>query len=128
LRALRPPPLTEVAGRSYPQTPEQDTVRATLTRTKVHVLAHGRGIADAIGRGMPRTVFVDEAAGLLGVSRRTVYYRIREGKLRTIRTACGSQRVTLESIERLLREEVGLVIVPAAGVSDTGLSSKSPAT
>ena len=51
-----------------------------------------------------RSVFVEEAATLLGVSRRTVYYRIRERKLRTIRTRCGSQRVLLESIEALLRE------------------------
>ena len=52
-----------------------------------------------------RSVFVEEAATLLGVSRRTVYYRIRQGKLRTIRTRCGSQRILLESIEALLREE-----------------------
>jgi excisionase family DNA binding protein len=47
---------------------------------------------------------VDDAAALLGVSRRTVYYRIREGRLRTIRTRGGSQRILLESIEALLRE------------------------
>ena len=52
-----------------------------------------------------RSVFVEGAAILLGVSRRTVYYRIREGKLRTIRTRCGSQRILLESIEALLRDE-----------------------
>jgi len=52
-----------------------------------------------------RSFFVEEAAALLGVSRRTVYYRIRQGKLRTIRTRCGSQRVLLDSIEALLREE-----------------------
>ncbi|HVH25994.1 MAG TPA: helix-turn-helix domain-containing protein [Vicinamibacterales bacterium] len=51
-----------------------------------------------------RSVFVDDAAALLGVSRRTVYYRIREGRLRTIRTRGGSQRILLESIEALLRE------------------------
>ena len=33
-----------------------------------------------------RSVTIDQAAQLLGVSRRTVYYRIREGRLRTIRT------------------------------------------
>lgn len=49
-------------------------------------------------------MFVDDAAALLGVSRRTVYYRIREGRLRTIRTRGGSQRILLESIEALLRE------------------------
>lgn len=53
---------------------------------------------------MGRTVFVEDAARILGVSRRTVYYRIREGRLRTVRTACGSQRVLVESIELLLRE------------------------
>ena len=54
---------------------------------------------------MDRTLFIEEAAALLGVSRRTVYYRIRERRLRTIRTRCGSQRVLLSSIESLLREE-----------------------
>lgn len=53
-----------------------------------------------------RSVFVEEAATLLGVSRRTVYYRIREGKLKTIRTRGGSQRVLVESIAALLREQV----------------------
>ena len=52
-----------------------------------------------------RSVLVDHAAEILGVSRRTVYYRIREGKLRTVRTRCGSQRVLVESIEALLQEE-----------------------
>jgi excisionase family DNA binding protein len=55
---------------------------------------------------MLRSLLVDQAAALLGVSRRTVYYRIREGRLRTIRTRCGSQRVLLESIEALLRNDV----------------------
>jgi excisionase family DNA binding protein len=53
---------------------------------------------------MVRSVLVDQAAALLGVSRRTVYYRIREGKLATLRTRCGSQRVLMASLERLLRE------------------------
>ena len=45
-----------------------------------------------------RSVTIDQAASLLGVSRRTVYYRIREGRLRTIRTLGGSQRVLVESV------------------------------
>jgi excisionase family DNA binding protein len=53
---------------------------------------------------MPHSVLVDQAAALLGMSRRTVYYRIRAGKLATMRTRCGSQRVLMESLERLLRE------------------------
>ena len=52
---------------------------------------------------MPRrSVFIEEAAILLGVSRRTVYYRIREGRLQTIRTRGGSQRVLIESIRAFL--------------------------
>ena len=54
---------------------------------------------------MDRTLFIDDAARLLGVSRRTVYYRITQGRLLTIRTRCGSRRVLLSSIEALLREE-----------------------
>jgi excisionase family DNA binding protein len=45
-----------------------------------------------------RSVTIDQAAQLLGVSRRTVYYRIREGRLQTIRTIGGSQRVLLQSL------------------------------
>lgn len=48
-----------------------------------------------------RSVTIDQAAHLLGVSRRTIYYRIGEGRLRTVRTLGGSQRVVLESIEAL---------------------------
>jgi len=55
---------------------------------------------------MVQSVLVEQAAELLGVSRRTVYYRIREGRLETIRTRCGSQRVLVSSIEALLREEL----------------------
>jgi excisionase family DNA binding protein len=43
-------------------------------------------------------VALDHAARLLCVSRRTVYNRIREGRLQTIRTLGGSQRVLLDSI------------------------------
>src|SRR3954463_3999047 len=76
---------------------------------------------------MLRSVFVQDAAVLLGVSRRTVYYRIRAGRLQTIRTRGGSQRVLVESIEALLRHEVGLAPRgPGAGASDTGLSAKCP--
>jgi excisionase family DNA binding protein len=46
-----------------------------------------------------RSVTIDQAAQLLGMSRRTVYYRIREGRLRTIRTLGGSQRVLVESLQ-----------------------------
>lgn len=45
-----------------------------------------------------RSVSIDRAAELLGVSRRTAYYRISEGVLQTIRTRGGSQRVVVESL------------------------------
>jgi excisionase family DNA binding protein len=48
-----------------------------------------------------RSVTIDQAAQLLGVSRRTVYYRIREGRLRTVRTLGGSQRVLIESLHEV---------------------------
>lgn len=54
---------------------------------------------------MVQSLLLEQAAELLGVSRRTVYYRIRDGRLRTVRARCGSQRVLLESIEELLREQ-----------------------
>ena len=59
------------------------------------------------GHRLPRTLLVDHAAALLGVSRRTVYNRIHEGRLKTIRTRSGTQRVLLESLEALLRETRG---------------------
>lgn len=53
------------------------------------------GLEPRIGR----SVSLDHAARLLGVSRRTVYNRIREGRLQTIRTIGGSQRVLLDSVQ-----------------------------
>jgi excisionase family DNA binding protein len=77
----------------------------------MHVATHG---------GMSgQTVFIDDAAVLLGVSRRTIYYRIREGRLQTIRTRGGSQRVTLASIEAL-RES------PRSRRTDTGRPESDP--
>ena len=46
-----------------------------------------------------RSVSLDHAAQLLGVSRRTIYNRIREGRLQTIRTLGGSQRVLVDSMQ-----------------------------
>jgi excisionase family DNA binding protein len=55
-----------------------------------------RVAAQTIGR----SVSIDLAAELLGVSRRTVYNRIRDGRLTTIRTLGGSQRVLVDSLPR----------------------------
>src|SRR3979490_2823674 len=56
-----------------------------------------KGFEPRIGR----SVSIDHAAKLLGVSRRTIYNRIRDGRLQTVRTLGGSQRVTLESVAGL---------------------------
>ena len=55
----------------------------------------GPGAEPRIGR----SISLDHAAQLLGVSRRTIYNRIREGRLQTIRTIGGSQRVLLDSVQ-----------------------------
>lgn len=46
-----------------------------------------------------RSVSIATAVKLLGVSRRTVYYWIRDGRLQTVRTLGASQRVLTESLE-----------------------------
>ena len=46
-----------------------------------------------------RSVSIEQAAQMLGVSRRTIYNRIRDGRLQTIRTLGGSQRVLVESLQ-----------------------------
>jgi len=60
-----------------------------------HRLCHIRGVDNY---PLGRSVSIDQAASLLNVSRRTVYYRIRDGRLQTIRTMGGSQRVLVESL------------------------------
>jgi excisionase family DNA binding protein len=57
-------------------------------------IAPENGFEPRIGR----SVSLDHAAELLGVSRRTIYNRIREGRLQTIRTLGGSQRVLIDSV------------------------------
>jgi len=51
-----------------------------------------------------RSVSLDHAAELLGVSRRTIYNRIREGRLQTVRTLGGSQRVLIDSVQTEFRD------------------------
>ena len=64
-----------------------------------------------------RSVLIDQAVAMLGVSRRTVYYWIRQGRLRTIRTRCGSQRVLLSSMVSLHHSS------EPAGMADAGAES-----
>ena len=53
------------------------------------------------GHRLGLSVSIDQAAQLLHVSRRTIYNRIRDGRLVTIRTIGGSQRVLLDSLNEL---------------------------
>ena len=76
---------------------------------------------------MVQSVLLEKAAELLGVSRRTIYYRIRDGRLRTVRTVGGSQRVLIESIEVLLRAEQG-ARGHVADASDTGACHAEPSS
>ncbi len=68
-----------------------------------------------------RSLLIDDAAVLLGVSRRTVYYRIRQGRLETVRTLGGSQRVLLGSIEVLLQQQRRLPSLMADAALESGL-------
>jgi excisionase family DNA binding protein len=65
-----------------------------------------------------RSVSLDHAAQLLGVSRRTIYNRIREGRLQTIRTLGGSQRVLIDSVQDSLGDTM------AASRSEASRSEK----
>lgn len=77
-----------------------------ILRTEAEVSIAARSIAARIepviepgtDLRLGRSVSIDQAAHLLSVSRRTVYNRIRDGRLHTIRTLGGSQRVLVESL------------------------------
>jgi excisionase family DNA binding protein len=75
------------------ETTQNLTTRATSTATTATV-----GDPSAAVPQLGRSVTIQRAAEILGVSRRTVYYRISEGVLQTIRTRGGSQRVVVESL------------------------------
>ncbi len=53
-----------------------------------------------VGLPLGRSVSINQAATLMQVSRRTIYYRIAQGRLQTVRTLGGSQRVLIESIHQ----------------------------
>ena len=68
-----------------------------------------------------RSVSIDQAAELLKVSRRTIYNRIRDGRLRTIRTPGGSQRVLVESMRALGLHPEGFSASTPSGVTPDAL-------
>ena len=64
-------------------------------------MASEQGVFPAVESRLGRSVSIDQASQLLHVSRRTIYNRIRDGRLQTIRTLGGSQRVLVESLYEL---------------------------
>jgi excisionase family DNA binding protein len=64
-----------------------------------------------------RSVSLDHAAELLGVSRRTIYNRIREGRLQTIRTIGGSQRVLIDSMSDVREHDTESARLDNAGAA-----------
>jgi len=75
----------------YHRNPEETVAMPENTSDQMF----GMGAEPRLGR----SVSLDHAAEILGVSRRTIYNRIREGRLVTIRTLGGSQRVLLDSVQ-----------------------------
>ncbi len=58
--------------------------------------------------GVPPLVFtIEEAAALLRVHRATVFRLVKEGKLERVYIGRRSARITRESLERFVREQLG---------------------
>jgi excisionase family DNA binding protein len=51
------------------------------------------------GQFAARSLSMAQAREALGVSRRTLYYWIKRGRLQTVRTSMGSQRILLASVK-----------------------------
>lgn len=81
----------------------------------------GRTTEPRIGR----SVSLDDAALLLGVSRRTIYNRIRDGRLQTVRTPGGSQRVLIGSMQQAGVAMPWRHTLPLAAAHSTATSSSS---
>lgn len=59
---------------------------------------HGGKVPNCADPQIGRSVSIDAAAMLLCVCKRTIYNRIKTGRLQTVRTLGGSQRVLIESM------------------------------
>ena len=97
-------------GRAYPVTRAPDEVERQFAGDFhqrgsgiVRASPDAMAVAASFDQGV-RTLLIEHVARLMGVSRRTVYYRIRDGRLETIRTRGGSQRVVIRSLEAIRRE------------------------
>ena len=97
--------MTHSARLERRRNPNQFNDFGTYRRNQcvVSTLPRASGMSTPLsGTASVRSVFVDEAATLLGVSRRTKLSDSKAGS--TIRTRCGSQRILLDSIQTLLTE------------------------
>jgi excisionase family DNA binding protein len=90
------PVLQQQVSRRHRRESRRGTRRASPLSEVSHV-PQFTGISEQ-GPLLGRSVSIDQAARLLNVSRRTIYNRIREGRLRTVRTLGGSQRVLVDSL------------------------------
>ena len=61
---------------------------------------------DVLGQFEGRSLSLAQTCSALNVSRRTVYYLIKGGRLRTIRTQMGSQRVLVDSLKAYWQDRV----------------------
>jgi len=79
--------------------PDLGTSRAFPVRVRSIDIDYADGAQQPVSEPrIGRSVSLDHAAEILGVSRRTIYNRIRDGRLQTIRTLGGSQRVLIDSV------------------------------
>lgn len=77
---------------------ESPTVSSSISSNGVASHGTPSNVSMANDVRLGRSVSIDQAAQLLRMSRRTIYYRIRDGRLQTIRSIGGSQRVLVESL------------------------------
>src|SRR5690242_2705369 len=94
-------------------------VQTATSQTEQPVL---QSLPPALGR----SVSLDQAAQFLNVSRRTIYNRIKDGQLATVR-AGGSQRVLVDSLQALARLSLGVVltlVVLGLGSSDVAAQGR----
>jgi excisionase family DNA binding protein len=78
---------------------KQTTAQRNQAKCRAQLQLRSGQRSEMFEQQLGRSVTIDQAAALLHVSRRTIYNRIREGRLRTIRTIGGSQRVLLSSVD-----------------------------
>jgi excisionase family DNA binding protein len=74
-----------------------------MTQVQTATSQTGQAVLESLPAVTGRSVSLDQAAQLLNVSRRTIYNRIKDGQLATVR-AGGSQRVLVASLQAFARQ------------------------